>query len=58
MFEKTEFYIFVLSALLIAVVYYVGVKTDAAAFSGALNSGINTITGRNLSGQFQAVKQG
>ena len=58
MFEKGEFYIFVIAALLIGVVYYVGVKTDAGAFSSLFNSGFNVITGRNPAGQFQAVKQG
>lgn len=58
MFEQTEWYIFVLAAILIASVYYVGVKTDIGAFSNALNSGINVVTGRAPSGgKFYAVNQ-
>lgn len=45
-FEKTEFYLFLLAALLIGAVYYVGVRTDVKAFSDAFNSGFNVITSR------------
>lgn len=54
-FSGTEFYIFLLAALLIGVVYYAGVKTDAAAFSALFNSGFNTVTGRNAQGNFTGV---
>ncbi len=57
MFEKTEFYLFVLAAILIGVVYYVGVKTDAGAFSSLLTNVGDTFTGRNSIGKFQAVTQ-
>jgi len=44
--EDTEWYLFLLAALLIAAVYYVGVKTDVGAFSGLINSAGNVFTGR------------
>jgi len=53
--EKTEWYLFVLAAMLIAAVYYVGVKTDAGAFSNVITAIGNTFTGRNASGVFQGV---
>lgn len=55
---STEFYIFLLAALLIGVVYYAGVKTDAGAFSALFNSGFNAVTGRNSNGQFMGVPLG
>lgn len=55
MFDKTEWYIFVLSAMLIAAVYYVGVKTDAQAFQNLLVQGIYASTGRDSNGKFQGV---
>jgi hypothetical protein len=58
MFDKTEWYIFVLAALLIAAVYYVGVKTDILAFSQLFNTGINVLTGRDSNGKFQGVPSG
>jgi hypothetical protein len=57
MLDKTEFYLFLLAAILIGVVYYVGVKTDAGAFSSLLTNVGNTFTGRNSQGQFQQVTQ-
>ncbi len=53
--EKIEWYFFVLAALLIAAVYYVGVKTDALAFGTVLDNALNVVTGRNTQGQFQGV---
>lgn len=56
---RIEFYLFLLAALLIAAVYYVGVKTDIGAFSGAINSGINVVTGRApAGGPFFGIPQG
>ena len=55
MFDRVTWYLVLLAALLIAAVYYVGVRTDINAFSAAFNSGFNTITGRNAAGQFQGV---
>lgn len=48
--EKTEWYLFLLAALMIGAVYYVGVKTDAGAFSAVFNSGYNTIIGKGSTG--------
>jgi uncharacterized oligopeptide transporter (OPT) family protein len=55
--QKSEFYLFLLAALLIGVVYYVGLKSDAAVVGGGLNTFFNTITGRDPSGKFQGVPQ-
>lgn len=55
---KLVFYIFVLSLVLILVAYYAGVQTDAGAFSSAINSGIQTVTGRTNNGQFAAYPSG
>jgi hypothetical protein len=58
MVEKTEWYIFILAAILIGVVYYVGVRTDIGTFSSAFNSFLNVITGRPAAGgAFQSVNQ-
>lgn len=57
--EQTEWYLFLLAALLIAAVYYVGVKTDLGAFTNLLTSVGNTYTGRSPGGgQFFNVPQG
>ena len=53
--KATEWYLFLLAALLIAAVYYVGVRTDIGAFSSLLSSVGNTYTGRTSQGQFQGV---
>ena len=59
MIEKTEWYLFVLAALLIGAVYYIGVKTDIGAFSGLVNSAGNVFTGRPAGGgAFGAYPQG
>lgn len=50
MLEQTEWYLFLLAALLIAAVYYVGVRTDIGAFSGLVNSAGNVFTGRPAQG--------
>lgn len=50
--DRTLFYAFAISLLLIVVVYFVGVSTDAKALGAAVNSLILTITGRNQQGQF------
>jgi hypothetical protein len=47
---ETEWYLFILAALLIGAVYYVGVKTDVGAFSGLINSAGNVFTGRPAAG--------
>lgn len=52
--QKTEWYIFVLSLLLIAAAYYAGLTTDAKAVTaGAVALG-QTITGRDASNKFAA----
>jgi hypothetical protein len=48
--DQTEWYLFILAAMLIAAVYYVGVKTDVGAFSGLLNGVGNVFTGRPAGG--------
>lgn len=58
MFEKTEWYLFVLAAALIAAVYYVGVKSDIGALTNLLTNVGNTYTGRDSNGQFQGVPSG
>ena len=56
MIEDSEWYLFVLAAMLIAAVYYMGVKTDLSAFSGLVTNIGNTFTGRNPEGgPFQSV---
>ena len=58
MIKATEWYLFLLAALLIAAVYYIGVKTDIGALSGLLTSVGNTYTGRDAFGQFQGIPKG
>lgn len=55
---KLILYIFILSLVLIGVAYYAGVQTDASSFSQALNSGLQTVTGRNSNNQFAAYPGG
>ena len=56
MIEQTEWYLFLLAALLIAAVYYIGVRTDLGAFSSLVTSVGNTFTGRDpTGGAFQSV---
>ena len=50
--DRTLFYAFAISVLLIVVVYFVGVATDAKSLGGAVNSLILTLTARNSNGQF------
>lgn len=52
--EIVLWYIFVLSLVLILVAYYQGVKTDVTQFSSAINSLLQTATGRNAQGNFVA----
>jgi hypothetical protein len=46
MIRASEWYLFLLAALLIAAVYYVGVKTDLQSVTNLLTSVGNTYTGR------------
>lgn len=56
--DKTLWYLFVLSFLLIAVAYFTGLSTDVKALGGVANTLGNTFTGRNASGQFAAYPKG
>lgn len=59
MIQQTEWYLFILAAILIGAVYYIGVKTDIGAFSGLINSAGNVFTGRApAGGQFYGVPTG
>lgn len=44
--------IFIVSVLLVIVAYFAGFATDVKTVSGAVNSLIDTATGRNAAGQF------
>lgn len=50
--DRALFYGFALSVLLIVVVFFVGVSTDAESLGGVVNSLAKTFTGRTQSGQF------
>lgn len=50
--DRALFYGFAISVLLIVVVYYIGVQTDAQALGSSLKSLVQTLTGRTSNGQF------
>lgn len=52
--DKMLWYIFVLSLVLIGVVYYVGVQTDAGAFASFIQTVGYMATGRKKDGTFAA----
>lgn len=52
--DKALFYIFVLSALLIAVAYYAGTKAVGGTLFSGIQNLILTSTGRNSQGNFAA----
>lgn len=56
--DKTLWYLFILSLVLIGVAYYTGLKSDVGAFSSAINNLGLTFTGRNSQGQFAAYPTG
>lgn len=56
--EKALTYGFLLSLLLIAVVYFIGLSTDAGALAKALQQLIYSVTGRTSTGQFAAYPGG
>jgi hypothetical protein len=56
--EDTIQKIFLLSALLIAAAYFVGVATDVNAFSAGATKLIYAVTGRDSKGQFAAYPKG
>jgi hypothetical protein len=51
-------YIFLLSALLIAVAYFAGLSTDANAFGANAVNIIYAVTGRDKKGAFAAYPKG
>lgn len=55
---RNGFFIFVLMALLIVVVYYVGAATDFSALAKGSQTLIYALTGRNASGQFASYPTG
>lgn len=52
--DRALFYAFAISVLLVVVVYFVGVTTDATALGKSINSLLLTVTGRTSNGQFAA----
>lgn len=56
--DKTLWYLFILSLVLIGVAYYTGLKSDAGAFASAINKLGLTFTGRNSQGTFSAYPSG
>lgn len=54
MADKTIRYIFLLSALLIAVAYFAGTATDVNAFGSNITKLVFAVTGRDSSGNFGA----
>lgn len=52
MADRVIWYLFILGLALLALAYYVGLKSDAAAVSAAVNSLILNITGRDKNGKF------
>ncbi len=56
--DRALFYGFAISVLLIVVVYYIGVQTDAQALGSALNSLVKTLTGRKANGEFASYPAG
>lgn len=58
MAQDTIRYIYILSALLIAAAYFVGVSTDVNAFSAGATKLIYAVTGRDAKGAFAAYPKG
>lgn len=56
--NRALFYAFILSLVLIAVVYYIGLSTEAPALATSLRSLVYALTGRNNSGQFADYPKG
>ncbi len=50
--ERALWYVFVLSLVLVALAYYVGLKSDAQSLGAAFNQLIYALTGRSSSGSF------
>lgn len=56
--DKLITYLFLLSLLLIAVAYYVGLKSDASTVLAGANNILQTATGRNSAGTFASYPTG
>lgn len=56
--QETIKYVFLLSALLIAAAYFLGVATDVNAFSAGATRLIYAVTGRGPTGNFAAYPGG
>ena len=58
MSDKTIQYIFLLSALLIVVAYFVGAATETNSLASGLTKLVMAVTGRNAQGQFASYPSG
>lgn len=58
MADDTIRYIFILSALLILVAYFVGAATDTNALAAGITRIVYAVTGRDASGKFAAYPGG
>ncbi len=56
--DKLITYLFLLSLVLVAVAYYVGLKSDAATIGAQANAILQTATGRNAAGTFASYPTG
>lgn len=50
--DKALTWIFVISLVLVLVAYYVGTQSTVSSFSAAINSFLQTLTGRDSTGAF------
>jgi hypothetical protein len=55
---KALHYVFILSLLLIAAVYYIGLTSDVNAVGPQVRGILNAVTGRNSNGAFAAYPTG
>lgn len=58
MADSTIRYIFLLSALLIVVAYFVGAATETNSLAAGVTKLVYAVTGRNTTGQFAAYPSG
>ena len=56
--EKALWYIFILSLVLVALAYYVGLKSDSKALGTAFTNLIYALTGRSSGGKFAGYPGG
>lgn len=52
--QKSEWYLFVLAAFTLSLIYYVAFRSNAGAIFGGFTSLVGGVMGRNASGAFQA----